>query len=204
LLFQPSFSQSSRTYPATGGKPSLRQSADWVRNAVIYEVYLRSFSREGTFRGLEKRLPELKDLGVTVIWLMPIHPVGELKRKGHLGSPYAVRDYYAVNPEFGTLEDFRSLVRSVHNTGMHIIIDLVINHTAWDNPLITEHPDWYTHDEKREIVSPNKDWTDVADLDYSRQGLRDYMTGMMVYWVRDIGIDGYRCDVAELLPTDFW
>lgn len=185
------------------GKPA-RQSAPWVRNARIYSVYLRSFSKEGTFAGLEKRILELKDLGVNVLWLMPIHPVGEKKRKGSLGSPYAVKDFYGVNPEFGTMEDFKKLLASVHKNGMKLIIDLVANHTAWDNPLITKHPDWYTKDEKGNIIPPNEDWTDVADLDYSHPALRKYMVDMMRWWVKDVGIDGFRCDVAELVPTDFW
>jgi glycosidase len=181
-----------------------RPSEEWVKDAVIYEVYLRSFSKEGTFKALERRLPELKDLGVTVVWLMPIHPVGELNRKGTLGSPYAVQDYYEVNPAFGTKEDFRSLVKSVHAHGMKIIIDLVANHTAWDAKLIMEHPDWYTTDRQGAIVSPNADWHDVADLNYNHHELRKYMIEMMRYWVKEFDIDGYRCDVAEMVPTDFW
>lgn len=181
-----------------------RQSASWVRDAVIYEVYLRSFSREGTFAGLEKRLRELRELGVTVLWLMPIHPVGMERRKGTLGSPYAVRDFRDVNPEFGTLEDFRRLVAATHREGMKIIIDLVANHTAWDNRLLTEHPDWYTRNDRGAVVPPNEDWTDVADLDYSKSALRSWMIDMMRWWVADVGIDGFRCDVAELVPTDFW
>ena len=185
------------------GQPALR-SADWVRDAVIYEVYLRSFSREGTFAGLERRLPELKDLGVTVLWLMPIHPVGVKNRKGKLGSPYSVRDYYEINPEFGSMADFKKLLAAVHKQGMKLIIDLVANHTSWDSKLITEHPGWFTKDAKGNIVPPNADWTDVADLDYSQPALRKYMIDMMRWWVKDIGIDGFRCDVAELVPTDFW
>lgn len=181
-----------------------RPSEDWVRDAVIYEVYLRSFSKEGSFKALQRRLPELKDLGVTVVWLMPIHPVGELNRKGTLGSPYAVQDFYEVNPEFGTLDDFKSLVNEVHKQGMKIIIDLVINHTSWDSRLITEHTDWFTKNRVGAIIAPNPDWHDVADLNYNQHELRKYMIQMMEYWVRDIGIDGYRCDVAELVPTDFW
>jgi len=181
-----------------------RKSADWVKDAVIYEVYLRSVSPEGTFVGLEHRLPELRSLGVTVLWLMPIHPVGLKNRKGSLGSPYAVQDYYGINPEFGTLEDFKHLLAAAHAQNMKLIIDLVANHTSWDSKLVAEHPEWFTHDASGQIVPPNKDWTDVADLDYSHQTLRKYMIDMMVWWVRDIGIDGFRCDVAELVPTDFW
>ncbi|MGD0037833.1 MAG: alpha-amylase family glycosyl hydrolase [Bacteroidota bacterium] len=181
-----------------------RESTTWVKDAILYEVYLRSFSKEGTFQALEKEIPELKKLGVTVIWLMPIHPVGKINRKGTLGSPYSVQDYYAINPEFGTLDDFRSLVNTVHQQGLKIIIDLVANHTAWDNPILKEHPEWYTHDTSGKIISPNPDWTDVADLNYDNPELRKYMITMMEYWVRDVRIDGYRCDVAELVPTDFW
>lgn len=181
-----------------------RESAEWVRDAVIYSAYLRSASPEGTFKGLEKRLDELKALGVTVLWLLPIHPVGVEKRKGELGSPYAVRDFYAVNPEFGTLDDFKSLVAAAHKRDIKVIIDLVINHTAWDNPLIKEHPEWYTKDAAGKIVPPNADWTDVADLNYDAPGLRQYMQDMMLHWVRDIGIDGFRCDVAGMVPLDFW
>ncbi len=181
-----------------------RRSAAWVRDAVIYEVYLRSFSKDGTFKALEKRVPELKTLGISVVWLMPIHPVGKLKRKGSLGSPYSVQDFYGINPEFGTLKDLLSLVKTVHDNGMKVIIDLVANHTSWDSKLIRDHPDWFTKDERRAIVPPNADWTDVADLNYDRPELRKYMIEMMSYWVRDIGIDGYRCDVAELVPIEFW
>jgi glycosidase len=185
------------------GTPALR-SADWVREAAIYCVYVRSFSPEGNFAGLERRLPELKKLGATVLWLMPIHPIGMKNRKGGLGSPYAVRDYYGINPEFGTMADFKRLLAAVHRQGMKLIIDLVANHTSWDSRLLTEHPDWFTHDGAGAIIAPNADWTDVADLDYARAGLREYMLAMMVWWVRDIGIDGFRCDVAELVPTAFW
>jgi glycosidase len=181
-----------------------RHSEDWVHKGVIYEINTRSFSPAGNFAGIEKRLPELKKLGVTILWIMPIHPVGVLHRKGTLGSQYSVRDYYGINPEFGTLDDFQHLVNSAHKLGFHFIIDLVANHTAWDSKLIHDHPDWFTKDSAGNIVPPNPDWTDVADLDYSKPGLRQYMITMMKYWVHDIGIDGFRCDVAELVPTDFW
>ncbi|HEX9006162.1 MAG TPA: alpha-amylase family glycosyl hydrolase, partial [Bacteroidota bacterium] len=181
-----------------------RKSAPWVQDAVIYSVYLRSASPEGTFSGLERRIPELKAMGVTVLWLLPIHPVGEKRRKGTLGSPYAVRDYYGINPEFGTMADFKHLLTTVHKSGLKLIIDMVANHTAWDSKLIREHPDWFTKDSSGAIVSPNADWTDVADLDYTKPGLRKYMSDMMVWWVKEVGVDGFRCDVSELVPTDFW
>jgi len=190
----------SRNYSDRQARPSV----DWVRRGVIYEIYTRSFSSSGNFAGIEQRLPELRTLGVTILWLMPIHPVGELHRKGTLGSPYSVKDYYAINHEFGTLDDFRRLVARAHELGFHLIIDLVANHTSWDSKLIKEHPEWFAKDSAGNIIPPNPDWTDVAKLDYSKPGLRHYMIDMMKYWVRDIGIDGYRCDVAEMVPTDFW
>ncbi|MBR9976868.1 MAG: DUF3459 domain-containing protein [Bacteroidetes bacterium] len=180
------------------------ESAAWVRDAVIYQVYPRAFSGEGTFEAVQQRLPELREMGVTVLWLMPIHPIGEIGRKGGGGSPYAVRDYYAVNPEYGTLDDFKSLVAEAHVHGMHLIIDLVAHHTARDNPLVDEHPEWYMRDEEGRILAPNPDWTDGADLNYAEPGLRSWMKEMMLFWVRDIGIDGFRCDVAEMVPYDFW
>ena len=181
-----------------------RKSDDWVKDAIIYEIFPRSYSKNGTFKEIEEDIPRLKELGVNVIWLMPIHPIGEVKRKGKYGSPYSIKDYYAINPEYGTAEDFKSLVETAHKNGIKVIIDLVINHTAWDNKLIFEHPEWYVKNENGEIISPNSDWTDVADLNYDNQELRKYMIEMMKYWVREFDIDGYRCDVAELVPTDFW
>jgi len=181
-----------------------RHSENWVRDGIIYEIYVRSFSPAGNFAGVEERLPELKKLGVTILWIMPIHPVGVLHRKGTLGSPYSVQDYYGINPEFGTLDDFKRLLKRAHALGFHLVIDLVANHTAWDSKLIKEHPEWFTKDSAGNIIPPNPDWTDVADLNYSEPGLRRYMITMMKYWVRDVGIDGFRCDVAELVPIDFW
>ena len=198
------FAQQEQKPPINYSALHARASANWVKHAVIYEVYLRSFSKEGTLKALEGRIPELKQLGVTVLWVMPIHPTGIINRKGSLGSPYSVRDYYAVNPEFGTLDDVKSLVHTVHQQGLKMIIDLVANHTAWDNPMLMKHPEWYTHNASGKIIPPNPDWTDVADLNYDNPELRTYMIAMMKYWVQDIGIDGFRCDVAELVPTDFW
>ncbi len=176
----------------------------WVENAVLYELFVTDFTPEGTFRAVIPRLPELKALGVTTIWLMPIHPIGLKKRKGTLGSPYAIQDFFAVNPAYGTPDDFRALVEAVHAQGMHLIIDLVANHTAWDNAWIDEHPDWYTHDAAGRIVSPVPDWSDVADLNYNVPAVRAEMKRAMRYWVEQFDIDGYRCDVAEMVPGDFW
>ena len=181
-----------------------RPSPDWVRDAVVYEVYLRSFSAAGTFRGLQQRLDELRELGVTVLWLMPIHAIGQSRQKGPLGSLYSISDYYAVNPEFGRLDDFQALLAAAHERGLRLIIDLVANHTAWDSHLLRAHPDWFARDERGEVRSPLDDWHDVAQLDYSVPELRRYMTEMMLYWLREVGVDGLRCDVAGMLPTDFW
>ncbi len=180
-----------------------RAVADWVRSGVIYEINTRTFSREGTFRGIEKRLPDLQQLGVTILWLMPIHPIGEKGRKGALGSPYAVRDYYAINPAYGTRDDLKHLVAAAHQRGMKVIIDIVANHTAWDSVLM-KHPEFYHHDASGNIISPEKAWADVAWLDYSNPQLRKYMLDMLRYWLRNFDLDGFRCDVAGMVPIDFW
>ncbi len=187
-------------------KPYVRLThPEWARNAVIYQLNTRQFSSEGTFAAAEKELPRLKALGADIIWLMPIHPIGEKNRKGTLGSPYSVKDYFAVNPEFGTIEDLKSFVDAAHALGLHVILDWVANHTAWDNSMVEEHPDWYERDWKGDFHStPWWDWSDIIDLDYSMPGLREYMTRAMKYWVTEAGVDGFRCDVAGYAPLDFW
>jgi cyclomaltodextrinase len=184
-------------------RTNARQSPEWLRDGLIYEVFPRAFSAQGNFAGVTAQLDRLKDLGVNIVWLMPIHPIGKDKSKGTLGSPYAVRDYDAVNPEYGTADDFRKLVTAAHQRGMKVFIDVVANHTAWDSTLM-RHPDWYTHGSNGQIIPPNPDWVDVADLDYSSAGLRDYMKQMLVRWARDYGVDGFRCDYAAGVPRDFW
>lgn len=181
-----------------------RKSPDWVQDGIIYEIFPRSFSKEGTFKEITKKLPYLKELGVTILWLMPIHPIGEVKRKGSLGSPYSVKDYYGVNPEYGTKEDFKELVKEAHKLGFKVIIDEVLNHCAWDNELVKKHPDWFTKDKAGNLVPPNSDWTDVVDFNYDNPNLRKYMIEMLKYWVKEFDIDGYRMDVSELVPLDFW
>jgi len=181
------------------------QHPAWARNATLYQINTRQFTPEGTFRAAEAQLPRLKHLGVDILWLMPIHPIGEKNRKGSLGSPYAVRDYLAVNPEFGTLADFKHFVATAHALGLKVILDWVGNHTAWDNVLVTQHPDWYARDEQgRFTPTPWYDWDDIIDLDYDKPALRRYMTQALAYWVRETGIDGYRVDAAGLSPLDFW
>lgn len=184
-------------------EPFRVEHADWAYNATIYEVNVRQYTPEGTFKAFEQHLPRLKDLGVDILWFMPIHPIGVVNRKGTLGSYYSVKDYYGINPEFGTLNDFKAVVSKAHELGMKVIIDIVANHTAHDAVLITEHPDWYVRDSSGNVVSPF-DWTDVAKLDYSKPELRRYMIDMLKYWVKEIDLDGFRCDVAAEVPTDFW
>ncbi|AWM33108.1 alpha-amylase family glycosyl hydrolase [Hymenobacter nivis] len=177
---------------------------EWAANATIYEVNVRNYTPEGTFRAFEAHLPRLQKMGVVIVWLMPIHPIGVVGRKGSLGSPYAVQDYFGVNPEFGALEDLQHLVHTAHGLGMKVILDWVANHTSRDNPLIEAHPDWYRHDARGALVPPVAGWTDVVALDYTNPHLRTYMIEALCYWVREAGLDGYRCDVAGLVPTDFW
>ena len=178
---------------------------DWVKNATIYELNIRQFSQEGTFKAIEKQLPRLKKMGINIIWLMPVQPIGVVNRKGSLGSYYSVKDYLKVNPEFGTDEDFRSLVKAIHSQGMYVILDWVANHSSWDNPLATQHPEWYTKSrEGRFQPTPWRDYDDIIDFDYSQPGLRKYMTEALKFWVKEYDIDGYRCDVASFVPIDFW
>lgn len=178
---------------------------EWSKNAAIYELNTRQFTKEGTFQAAQTQLPRLKKLGVDIIWLMPIHPIGVKNRKGTLGSPYSVKDYYGVNPEFGSMQDLKNFVSAAHDQGMYVILDWVANHTSWDNNLVTEHPDWYDKDYKGDFrPTPWWDWSDIIDLDYSKPELRKYMTEALKYWVKEADIDGYRCDVAGFVPVDFW
>ncbi|MCZ8370652.1 MAG: alpha-amylase family glycosyl hydrolase [Porphyrobacter sp.] len=181
------------------------QNAEWTRDAVLYQLNTRQFTPEGTFKAAQAQLPRLAAMGVDMIWLMPVHPIGEANRKGSLGSPYAVRDYRAVNPELGTEAEFRAFVDEAHRLGLKVILDWVANHSAYDNPLTVSHPEWYTRTPEGALTSPaGTDWSDVADFDYSQPGLRQYMTESLAFWVREYGIDGFRCDVAGYVPTDFW
>lgn len=176
---------------------------EWSRNAVIYEVNVRQYTPEGTFKAFHEHLPRLKELGVDILWFMPIHPISEKNRKGGLGSYYAVADYKGVNPEFGTFDDFKAVVDAAHAQGMKVIIDWVPNHTGCDNPWVAEHPDRYARNDKGEMFGPF-DWTDVYKLDYSNPDTRAAMIDALSYWLKDAGIDGFRCDVAGQVPVDFW
>ncbi|WP_438961567.1 alpha-amylase family glycosyl hydrolase [Nonlabens sp.] len=193
-----------------------------LENAVIYEANIRQYSEAGTFNEFTKDIPELKKLGVKVIWLMPVFPISEVNRKAkgdlmvhdikdpeerakYLGSYYAVADYEKVNPDLGTKDDLDKLIQTAHENGMYVILDWVANHTGWDNWWIDEHPDFYTKDENGNMMHPKgTDWTDTADLNYENEALWEAMTSSMVYWVKNHNIDGFRCDVAHEVPTEFW
>ncbi|HKK44650.1 MAG TPA: alpha-amylase family glycosyl hydrolase [Balneolaceae bacterium] len=177
---------------------------EWARNANIYEVNIRQYTPEGTFKAFQKQLPRLKKMGVKILWLMPINPIGEKNRKGPLGSYYSVKNYKAVNPNYGTMQDFKDLVKAAHDQGMKVIIDWVANHTSWDNVWTKEHPDWYNHDKNGNFVPPVKDWSDVIDLNYDNKQMRNAMIDAMKYWINEANIDGYRCDYAMGVPNDFW
>jgi glycosidase len=181
------------------------QHPEWAKDAVICQINTRQFTPEGTFRAAQEHLPRLKELGVDILWLMPIHPIGEVNRKGSLGSPYAIKDYFGVNPEFGTEKDLRAFVDAAHAQGFKVILDWVANHTAWDNPLVTEHPNWYETDWKGDFhPTPWTDWADIIDLNYDNAELRAYKTRALKYWVEEFDVDGYRADVAGYVPLDFW
>ena len=173
-------------------------------NLTIYEVNIRQYTPEGTFDAFRAHLPRLAEMGVGVLWLMPIHPIGEVNRKGTLGSYYAVKDYTAVSPEFGTDADFRELVDAAHEAGMLVIIDWVANHTAWDHAWTALHPERFTQGPDGGVIPPNPGWADVIDLNFDNAGTRTAMADAMAQWVREFDIDGFRCDVADDVPRDFW
>ena len=172
------------------------------RNQILYSIFVRNYSEEGTFEAVRKDLDRIKSLGTDIIWLMPIHPLGKKARKGTLGSPYAISDYRAINPEYGTLEDFKRLVDDIHAHGMKCIIDVVYNHNSPDSRLSQEHPDWFYHKPDGSFGNRVGDWTDIIDLDYSNQGLWEYQIDTLKMWAGIV--DGFRCDVAPLVPVEFW
>jgi glycosidase len=203
-----------------------RLPSEWVQNATIYEVNVRQYTPEGTFAAFEAKLPQLKELGVDILWFMPIQPIGKLNRKAvgdsfvqdlatadfdkYWGSPYSIADYTAINPRYGTVADFKRIIATCHEMGIKVMLDWVGNHTAWDNPWVAAHPDWYTHDSTGKITDPIGDdgkswgWTDVADLNYENKAMRAEMIKSMKFWVTECDLDGFRCDVAMEVPTDFW
>lgn len=188
--------------------PAISTSQDhtsWSYNLNMYEVNVRQYTPSGTFAGFATHLDRLQELGVGVLWFMPIHPIGVKNRLGSLGSYYSVKDYLDVNPEFGTLAEFKALVDTIHARGMYAVMDWVGNHTAWDNPLTNSHPEWYIKDRNGNFTPPpGTNWSDVIQLNYSKQGLRDYMIQAMTFWIEEVDIDGFRCDAVSFLPPDFW
>ena len=202
ILASGSYRSSAQRPARDVSKEKARSSRDWVRDGVVYEIFPRAFSPQGNFNGITARLDDLKDLGVDILWLMPIHPIGHEKKKGSIGSPYAVRDYYGINPDYGTATDLHRLINEAHRRGMKVIIDIVANHTSWDSVMM-KWPEFYEHDKQGRITYPH-DWSDVAELNYESPELRRYMTDMLKYWVREFDLDGFRCDVAEEVPADFW
>ena len=194
---------------AQGTSPTPNQSHEvshavpaWMDQAIFYEIFPRAFSQSGTLNGVTAKLDDLQNLGVTVLWLMPIHPIGKVKKMGSYGSVYAVQDYFAVNPDLGTKDDLKHLVEGAHQRHMRVILDEVPDHTAWDSVMMT-HPEFYQHDARGNIISPHG-WNDVAGLNYSNPGLRHYMTGVFTYWLKTFDVDGFRCDDAADVPTSFW
>ena len=194
---------------------------DMMESAIIYEANIRQYSPEGSFEVFTRDIPQLKELGVKVIWLMPIFPISETKRKAtggkfasefpeeeqskYLGSYYAVTDFTKINPEFGTIEDFRKLVKTAHDNDIYVILDWVPNHTGWDHSWLKSNPEYYTQNDKGEVIHPEgTDWTDVADLNYDNKDMRKEMIEDMSYWITEEGVDGFRCDVAGSVPTNFW
>ncbi len=199
-------------------------STEVMETAVIYEANIRQYSPEGTFDEFTKDIPQLKQLGVKIIWLMPVFPISETKRKAtggadskfaadfpkeeqakYLGSYYAVSDFTKINPEFGTIEDFRELLKAAHDNGIYVILDWVPNHTGWDHEWLKTNPEYYTQNDNGEVIHPEgTDWTDVADLNYDNKDMRKEMIEDMSYWITEEGVDGFRCDVAGSVPADFW
>ncbi len=182
---------------------SFYKRADWIANTNIYEVNIRQYSAEGSFNAFAESLPRLKDMGVEVLWIMPIHPIGKTNRKGTLGSYYSIADFKGVNPEFGTAADFKNLVQLAHGMGMKVIMDWVANHAAWDNVWTNDHPEYFERDEEGNFKAPY-DWTDVIQIDHSNAAEQDAMIDAMQYWVTDFDIDGFRADLAHLTPLTFW
>jgi alpha-amylase len=179
------------------------QSVEWLPQATIYEVNVRQYTNEGTFAAFQKHLPRLKDMGITVLWFMPIHPIGIQNRKESLGSYYSIQDYKAINAEFGDLQDFKNIIAEAHTLGMKVIIDWVANHTSWDHVWFHKHNEYFAKDANGNCFAPY-DWSDVVQLNHTNTAQQDAMVDAMAYWVQEVDIDGFRCDMAHLTPLDFW
>lgn len=178
-------------------------AVEWIQTANLYEVNTRQYTPEGTFNAFKEHIPRLSKMGINVLWFMPINPISHKLRQGSRGSYYACSDYKAINPEYGNLEDFKAIVKYAHEHGLKVIIDWVANHTGADHVWIDEHPEYYKKNDQGEFYD-NNNWVDVYDLNYYDQGLRQAMVDAMEYWIRECDIDGFRCDMAHLVPLDFW
>lgn len=175
----------------------------WIQDSVIYSIFLRNFPKTGDLKGITQGLNQIKELGVDILWLLPIHPIGELKRKGTMGSPYSIQDYEKINPDYGTKEDLRNLVVKAHSMGLKVIIDAVLNHTAWDSVLM-HYPEFYQKDENNQIIPPLPEWYDVAALDYANPAVQSYILKTLKYWLLEFDLDGFRFDASDFIPLDFW
>ncbi len=202
LIWFAALSVACHTEGGRKNPPTEKHHPAWAADAVMYELNTRQFTPEGTLSAAAQQLPRLKELGVDVVWLMPVHPIGVAERKGTLGSYYAISDYKAVNAEFGTMDDFRAFVARAHDEGIKVIMDWVANHTSPD-AVWSENHDWYRRDSLGNFLVMF-DWTDIAPLDFTNSDMREAMIDAMTFWVRETGIDGYRCDVAHEVPVDFW
>jgi glycosidase len=175
----------------------------WANTASIYEVNIRQYTAEGTFKAFEKHLPRIKDMGIDMIWLMPITPISQLQKKGSLGSYYACSSYTKINPEFGIESDLKDLVDTAHSLGMKVIMDWVANHTGIQHEWMQENPNWFAQDASGNFTERNG-WDDVVDLNFGNPLMRIALIDAMAYWVRQFNMDGFRCDMAHLVPLDFW
>ncbi len=180
------------------------KTADWAHTTNIYEVNVRQYTPEGTFNAFAKHLPRLKDMGIQTLWFMPVTPISLINRKGTLGSYYASSDYMAVNPEFGTLSDFKKTVAKAHKLGFKVMIDWVANHTGWDHVWTKSNPEFFSRNSEGQFLPPFPDWEDVIHLDYTNKDLWKAMVNAMKFWVNECNLDGFRCDMAHLVPLDFW
>ena len=190
--------------PMSNTKHKSVEHPSWSINSAIYEVNLRQYADDASFKNFTKELPRLKKMGINILWFMPIHPIGKQGRKGTLGSYYAVQNYKEINPEFGTADEFKVFMAEAHKLGFKVILDWVANHTSPDNVWVKQHPDFYTKNKEGKFMPPVEDWSDVIDLNYNNTQLRTEMIESMKYWISNFDVDGFRCDVAEMVPTDFW
>lgn len=181
----------------------MKGNRESLRNLILYEAYVRNHGPNGSFNDVTEDLGRIKELGVDVVWLMPIHPIGKTNKKGSLGCPYSIQDYRKVNPEYGTLMDFQNLIKTAHSLGLRIMIDVVYNHTSHDSVLVSEHPEFFHQDKEDHPVSTVPEWSDVIDLKYPNPALEEFLIESLCYWV-EMGVDGFRCDVASIVPMEFW